>query len=131
MPKKSFDSLPFPPLVTLDRDEPICIRDLEPILRSRTEGVTLCVRSGEVEGAENNRGGYFFHIAPTVDIQGEYYLTDFEKIPVKRLNGSVIHLETRELCEFINHCTGMQFSEEYMFLSQSEINFRSDGDEDD
>lgn len=129
MPKKSFDGLPYPPLVTLDRDDPIRPDDLAPLLRRRPRGVTLCIRSGAVEGAKQNRGGYFFHITPNPNNPGHYFLTDFEKIPIARSGHEVIQFDIDDLCEFVNHCTGMRFSESCLLLCQMEINFRSDPDE--
>ena len=126
MPKKSFTGLPYPPMVRLDRDIPIRPDDLKPLLDSRRTGVSLCVRSDAIDGAKQNRGGYFFHVAPLPQDQDGYFLTDFEKIPVTKADGTVIRFNISDLCEIINHCTGTHFSQRYLLLSQTEINFRSD-----
>jgi len=126
MPKKSFDRLPYSPIVKIDQDEPIRPTDVTPILEERIDGVTLCVRSSAVDDAKENRGGYFFHVAPNREHPDQYFLKDFEGKYVKKTDGSIITFNINDLCKLINHCTGVEFNEEYLILSQLEINFRSD-----
>lgn len=126
MPKKSFHRLPYPPMVTIDQDEPIGPNEIAPVLYSRPNGVTLCIRSSAVNSAKESRGGYFFHVAQNGDNFDQYSITDFDANPIKKLDGSLITFKIQELCDFINHCTGSKFSEKYLILSQTEINFRSD-----
>lgn len=113
-------------MVKINQDDPIKSDNINYILQERPDGVTLCVRSGAAEGANDNRGGYFFHVAPIRKSSGRYFITDFDAIPVRKLDGKLIDFDVQELCEFINHCTGVKFSEKYLALSQTEINFRSD-----
>lgn len=113
----------------LDQDEPLGPEDVISILRERPGGVTLCVRSSAADSADDDRGGYFFHVASNGENSGRYFLTDFDAIPVRKSDGSLIDFDVQELCDFINHCTGTEFSEKHLILSQTEVNFRSDPDE--
>jgi hypothetical protein len=128
MAKKSFTGLPYPPMVRLDQDEPVTVTDLNAVLTKRPAGFSLCVRSA---AGNENRGGYFFHIAPSRHNSGMYFLVDFDKIVVADSKKAEVVFSIDDLCEFINHCTGLAFSERYLLLSQTELNFRSDPDEDD
>ncbi len=116
MPKKVFDTLPFPPLVKLDTDDPIRQDTLVDILHQRLTGVSICVRSAN---GHQNRGGYFFHIRPTDDTLNECEILNFEKIFVARL-------PLANITTFINHCAGLAFDEDSFQLCQSVINFRLD-----
>jgi len=128
VPKKVFTAgIPYPPLITLDQGGPLQPAQLAAVLRGAREGWSVCVRSGS---GEPKRGGYFFHISRDENAKGNFVLKDFDKISVARSDGEVISFDLESLCEFVNHCTGSRFSERMLILSQSEINFRSDPDDD-
>ena len=128
MPKKVFTSgIPYPPLTTIDQGGPLKPAQLAVVLGGTREGWSVCVRS---ESGKPKRGGYFFHISRDENAKGNFVLKDFDKISIARSNGDFISFDLESLCEFINHCTGSHFSKRMLILSQSEINFRSDPDED-
>lgn len=128
MPKKVFTTgIPYPPLITLDQSGPLKPAQLAAVLRGPHKGWSLCVRSG---AGEPKRGGYFFHVSKDENSAGNFILQDFEKVSIARSNGGIVSFDVDSLCEFINHCTGSAFSERMLILSQAEINFRSDPDDD-
>jgi len=127
MAKKAFLGLPYPPLVRLDRDVPVSVADLLALHSERPGGFSVCVRSAS---GHENRGGYFFHIVPSASAAGQYYLVDFERIIVTDSLRREITFTIEELAEFVNHCSGLSFSERYLLLSQTDLNFRLDPDED-
>lgn len=115
MPRNVLGSLPFPPLVRLDTDEPIGQEALAQLLR-RSGGVSICVRS--VEG-HPQRGGYFFHILPGDETLEACEVFNFEQI-------SVLSLSLERLTAFVNHCAGLAFDEQSFQLCQTVVNFRLD-----
>lgn len=116
MPRKTFGDPPFPPVVKVDTVSPLSIEQLEETLKSRSEGVTLCVRS--IDGHQN-RGGYFFHLKPVNVEPLECEVFNFEKIFVAKLPLDKV------VC-FINHCAGLAFDEWAFQFCQSVVNFRLD-----
>jgi len=121
MPTKIFTAgLPYPPLIRVDQSGPLEPAQLAEVLEGARNGWSICVRS---ESGEPNRGGYFFHVRRDAD---HFILSDFENISVTKPGGDVIKFDLESLCAFVNHCTGALFSEKMLYLSQSEINFRSD-----
>ena len=116
MSKNVLGSLPFPPLVKLETDEPIKPKALEELLRRRLEGVSICVRS--VEG-HPQRGGYFFHIRPRDETLEACEVFNFERI-------LVLSLSLEKISAFVNHCAGLAFDEESFQLCQTVVNFRLD-----
>ncbi|OBQ20097.1 MAG: hypothetical protein AN488_13505 [Anabaena sp. WA113] len=116
MAKNKIGNIPFPPLVKIDVNEPLSVDEVTKILKSRDEGISICVRSQE---GHPDRGGYFFHILPKDKNITQCEIYNFEKISVSKL-------ELSELTDFINHCSGLQFSKTAFHLCQSVINFRLD-----
>lgn len=106
---------PFPPVIFIDRDDPVTVEFLRLIVEERPEGVTICVRYAT---GPAKRGGYFFHIAAEPDTPDHYTLIDFDKHPV-----ATVPIDF--LVRFINHCTGRQFDAAAFAFSES-INFRQD-----
>jgi hypothetical protein len=119
MAKKDIRNIPFPPLVTINTNEPLTVDKVIIILKSHLDGVSICIRSAE---GHPDRGGYFFHIRAkdkTITPLTQCEIYNFEKISVSKLKLS-------ELTDFINHCSGLQFSKTAFHLCQSVINFRLD-----
>lgn len=116
MAKNEIGNIPFPPLVTIDVNEPLSVEQVVNILKSRPNGVSICVRSKE---GHPNRGGYFFHFLPKDEEINECDIYNFEGIHVSTLTLS-------HLIDFINHCSGLQFSQASFNFCQSVINFRLD-----
>jgi hypothetical protein len=116
MAKNKIGNIPFPPLVKIDVNEPLSVDEVTKILKSRDEGISICVRSQE---GHPDRGGYFFHILPKDKNITLCEIYNFEK-------KSVITLTVNNLTDFINHCSGLQFSKTAFHLCQSVINFRLD-----
>ncbi|MEH2416345.1 hypothetical protein [Nostoc sp.] len=116
MPKKKFEDIPFPPVVSMDTDTPISIDQVSNILRERQKGASICIRSTH---GHTNRGGYFFHVLPTDSHLSKCELYNFEKTLVATLPVEQITL-------FMNHCSGLEFNEWVFQFCQSVVNFRLD-----
>jgi len=61
----------------------------------------MCVRHSE---GHENRGGYFFHLVPTMPDCQHVSLYNFEKILVAEMT-------LQEATRLINHCSGLEFSD--------------------
>jgi hypothetical protein len=116
MAKNTIGTAPFPPVLVLDKNEPLSDVDLQEALRGRFNGLSLCLR---YETGPIKRGGYFFHIKPPQDEVGLYSVYDFER----RLLTS---LEFEALLRFVNHCTGRKFDENSFNLCATQLNFLTD-----
>jgi hypothetical protein len=112
---KSLGNVPFPPVKTHDASEPLTREILQDLFAEKPDGISLCVRRGT---GHADRGGYFFHLQFQKD-SNEYKLFDFEKNPVANLS-------LEQVVEFINHCTGLKFSEWAFNFCQSTVNFKLD-----
>lgn len=118
MPKKDLGDPPFPPVVRVDTAEPLTLGQLSRILRGRSGGVTICVRS---ETGHEDRGGYFFHLKPADKSLSDCEIYNFEKILVATLPAD-------KTAAFVNHCAGLAFDEWSFQFCQSVVNFRLDPD---
>jgi hypothetical protein len=99
MAKNTIGAPPFPPVVVIDKNEPITQADVDLMLAERPHGVSICLRYAH---GGTTRGGYFFHFQPSANETGQLSLYDFEKL-------HVVNLSPTALVAFINHCTGRQF----------------------
>lgn len=107
---------PFPPVLVFDENRDFTVKDLRRITHTRALGASLCIR---YSGGPAQRGGYFFHFAPSTTNAKEFDLYDFERRRVKSFTAD-------SLVAFINHCTGRVFDEPSFNLCQTELNFLKD-----
>lgn len=106
--------LPDPkfPIETIDTNEPICINDLTS--RLVNNGTTLLVRS---ENGHPNRGGYYFQIESLPSGLIRFFTFDQK---------DYFDLSLARAVEFINHCSGLMFSEEMLRYCQNTVDLRND-----
>jgi hypothetical protein len=109
-------SLPYPPLLFIDKDGPLTEKDVRDGIQPRLkQGVSLCVRS---LSGPTKRGGFFFHAAQASSDQ-PIMLSTFDTVAITSIQ------DLSELTVFINHVTGRQYSDRIWQLCQT-INLRTD-----
>ena len=106
--------LPNPkyPIQTIDTNDPICLDDLKTYLANN--GTTLLIRS---ENGHPNRGGYYFQIENLVTGSIRFFTFD---------QRDHFDLPPAEAVDFINHCSGLLFSEDMLRYCQNTIDLRND-----
>lgn len=118
MAKKRFGRAPFR-VCTLDSDGLITRGELVGLLDDNEGSVTLCLRSAAGHG---RRGGYFFHLKRTANPE-EIELYDFGRTLI-----GAYDLDT--MVSFVNHASGRRFDEKMLAKCLTEINFRSEEEQD-
>lgn len=107
-------NLPYPPLVIIEAEKPLCWSEIESVHGGRLEtGLSLCVRP--YKGPES-RGGYFFHIIRSGS--GLVFSTFDRPVVLKVDSGD-------EAAAIINHASGLKYSETAWRTLQS-ANLRTD-----
>lgn len=109
-------TLPYPPLVLIQSDEPLTWDELLPRIGQHLDaGVSICLQA---ETGHDNRGGYFFHVKRTT--QG-YMFRTFDRQKVLALR------KEEEVVAFINHVSGRKYDQQ-MWMQSQLVNLRTDHD---
>ena len=107
-------TLPFPPLVCIDRNSALDSAGLlAKASRRLKSGISICIRSA---AGHPKRGGYFFHVRQEGNA---FAVHDFLSVQVAIFN------DINELLRFINHASGRQYDED-MWEQSQKMNLRSD-----
>lgn len=110
---KKFGPVPYPPLLVVERDDPIDDDWLAGKLASAPDGLSLLIRTA---AGANNRGGFFFHLTLSAD---DVSFCDFA-------GDRIILLPLAQAVRLINHASGRAFDEEMLTLCQRSVNLRQD-----
>lgn len=113
MPRNEIGDLPYPPLEIVDTATPVTADQITDLFQKHPDGTSFCVRSAD---GHPIRGGYFFHAVPYPD---GVEIFDIEKHLIAKIAPDQFVL-------FVNHCTGLAFSEWAFQFCQSVVNFRTD-----
>jgi hypothetical protein len=109
-------TIPYPPLILIESDEPLTWQVLITSIGGRIDdGVSICLQAST---GNRNRGGFFFHLKRTQ--QGVTFRT-FNR-------DAVLTLVTEdEVIDFVNHVSGRLYNR-HMWEQAQLVNLRSDGD---
>ena len=106
--------LPYPPLVLITSDGPICWPDIERLAENRLDlGVSFCLQTRH---GHERRGGYFFHIRRTNE---RFVFRTFDREAVCSFPSG------DECAAFVNHVSGRKYDERMWGVAQR-VNLRTD-----